>query len=119
MASRIPILQQGSILIASIQEELSDSDILEFQRKILERVVASRASGVILDVSSLDVIDSFGARTLGDIAKAIELRGARMVIVGIQPEVALSMVLLGLSLRDVTTSLDLDSGLAVLGRSVA
>lgn len=114
MAVRVPILQQGSYLIASIQEELSDNDILNLQNRILEKVVSRRSTGVIIDVSSLDVIDSFGTRTLAEIASAVQLRGARMVIVGIQPEVALAMVLLGLTLDTVTTTHDLDAGIAVL-----
>ena len=114
MAVRVPILQQGRILIASVQEELTDSDILDLQARILERVVKGRSTGVIIDVGALDVIDSFGTRTLSEIAGAVQLRGAKMVIVGIQPEVALSMVLLGLTLDTVTTTLDLDAGIAVL-----
>ena len=114
MAVRVPILRQGKYLIASIQEELTDSDILDLQNRILDQVVAQRSSGVIIDVGALEVIDSFGTRTLAEIASAVQLRGAKMVIVGIQPEVALSMVLLGLTLDTVTTTLDLDAGIAVL-----
>ncbi|OED49236.1 anti-anti-sigma factor [Rhodobacteraceae bacterium (ex Bugula neritina AB1)] len=114
MAVRVPILRQGSHLIASIQEELTDSDILNLQTRILDEVVKRQADGVIIDVGALDVIDSFGTRTLAEIAAAVQLRGAKMVIVGIQPEVALSMVLLGLTLDSVPTMLDLDAGIAEL-----
>ena len=114
MAIRVPILRQGLVLIASIQEALSDRDLLDLQSRILGEVVRIRATGVVIDVAALDVIDSFGTRTLSDIASAVQLRGARVVIVGIQPEVALAMVLLGLTLRTVPTALDLDAGLALL-----
>ena len=116
MATRVPILQQGSYLIASVQEALTDSEILDLRSRILDQVVEHRTTGVILDVGTLDVIDSFGTRTLAEIASAVQLRGARMVIVGIQPEVALSMVLLGLTLEKVPTALDLDAGIALLER---
>lgn len=102
------------MLIASVQEELSDSEILDLQARILDEVQRKSARKVIVDVSLMDVLDSFGTRTLSEIASAVELRGARMVIVGIQPEVAMSMVLLGLSLADVPTALDLDQGIAIL-----
>ncbi|WP_138466821.1 STAS domain-containing protein [Poseidonocella sp. HB161398] len=118
MAVRVPILRQGRTLIASFQDDLSDSDILSLQGRVLEDVIRHRATGVIFDVSALDVLDSFGTRTLSDIAAAVQLRGARMAIVGIQPEVAFSMVLLGLTLSDVPTALDLETGLALLARAV-
>lgn len=114
MTIRVPILRQGTKLIASIQEELSDSDIMELQTNILEQLIKTGATGVIVDVSAVEVLDSFGTRTLSEIAAAIRLRGAKMAIVGIQPEVAFSMVLLGLTLHDVPTALDLDRGLALL-----
>lgn len=116
MTTPVPILQTGTTLIASIQEELADNDILNMQCRILNMVVDRRSTGVIIDVSSLGVIDSFGARTLINIANAVKLRGGNMVIVGIQPEVALSMVLLGLTLDTVHTALDLDDGIATLTR---
>lgn len=101
-------------MIASIQEELSDSEILDLQDRILHELIRTRSSKVIIDVSAVTVLDSFGTRTLTEIASAVQLRGARMAIVGIQPEVALSMVLLGLTLRNVPTALDLDRGMALL-----
>lgn len=115
MGLQVPILSQGDMLIASVQEELSDSEIMDLQTRILEEVKRKSARKVVVDVSLLDVLDSFGTRTLSEIAAAVELRGARMVIVGIQPEVAMSMVLLGLSLTSVPTALNLDQGIALLG----
>lgn len=115
MTRRVPILKQGDLLIASIQGELSDSDIVDLQSRLLSEVIKVRARSVIVDVSALDVLDSFGTRMLSEIAASVQLRGARAVIVGIQPEVALSMVLLGLNLNNVTTALDLDQGRLLLG----
>lgn len=116
MPVNVPILRQGSVLIASIQEDLSDSDILNLQHRILEGVIKCRAHAVIVDVSAIGILDSFGTKTLTEIAYSVKLRGAQMVIVGIQPEVALSMVLLGLTLHDIPTALDLDHGLALIGQ---
>lgn len=115
MHIRVPILRQGRTLIVSIQDALSDSDLLNLQSRLLDQVFAVNATGVVIDVSALDVLDSFGTRTLSNIASAVQLRGAQTVLVGIQPEVALSMVLLGLSLPTIRTALDLDGGFAVLG----
>jgi rsbT antagonist protein RsbS len=110
----VPILKQGSYLIASIQAALSDKDLLHLRDALVERVGRYRARGVIVDVTALDVMDSFSTRTLRDIAHMIRLRGAETVIVGIQPEVAFAMVQLGLNLEGVVTTLDLEEGLAYL-----
>ncbi len=110
----IPILKQGSYLIASIQSAPTDSDWRELRRILVERVGKLRSRGVIVDVTVLDVMDSFAARTLREIAQTVKLRGAEPVIVGIQPDVAFSMVQLGLSLGDVETALDLEEGMLVL-----
>lgn len=115
---RVPILRQGPYLIASIQAALTDEDLLHLCQEVVERVGQYRSRGVILDVTVLDVMDSFAARTVRDLARAVRLRGAEMVIVGIQPEVAFSMVRLGLSLEGVGTALDLEDGLAVLNQCV-
>jgi rsbT antagonist protein RsbS len=112
----VPILKQGEFLIASIQSALSDNDLLALRDALVEKVVTLRIRGVIIDVTALDVLDSFASRTLRTIAEMMRLRGAETVIVGIQPEVAFSMVQLGLSLDGVTTVLDLEEGLAHLER---
>lgn len=114
MARRVPIISQEDLLIAAVQEELSDSDIQEMQNQILLAVGRLAATKVILDVSLLDVIDSFGTRMLSDIAASVALRGARIAIVGIRPEIAMSMVLLGLKLENVPTALNLDHGISIL-----
>jgi rsbT antagonist protein RsbS len=111
---RVSILTQGSCLIASIHTALDDGQLLRFQHDLIERIGTQRARGVIIDVAALDVLDSFGSRTLRDIARMSRLRGAETVIVGIAPELAMSMVRLGLDL-DLPTALDLEEGLAYLG----
>lgn len=111
---QVPILKQGSYLIASIQSVLSDADMLQLRDDLAARVGAYRARGVIIDVTVLDVIDSFATRTLRNIAHMLNLRGAETVIVGIQPDVAFAMVQLGLTIEGVGTALDLEEGLAFL-----
>jgi len=113
---RVSILSQGSYLIASIHTALDDGQLVRFQHDLVERIGSKRARGVIIDVAALDVLDSFGSRTLRDIARMSRLRGAETVIVGIAPELAVSMVRLGLHL-EMPTALDLEEGLAYL-RSV-
>ncbi len=110
----IPVLKQGRYLIGSIQSATLDADLLRLRDSLVEQVGRHRARGVIVDVTALDVMDSFACRTLSDIAHMIRLRGAKTVIVGIQPEVAFTMVQLGLTLQGVTTALDLEEGLAIL-----
>ena len=110
----VPILKEGHYLIASIQTALTDTDLQGLRDTLVTQVGRDRARGVIIDVTALDVMDSFAVRTLRDIAQMARLRGAETVIVGIQPEVALSMVELGLTLEGVDTALDLEEGLALL-----
>jgi rsbT antagonist protein RsbS len=110
----VPILKQSSFLIASIQSALSDADLIGLRDDLAELVGRHRARGVIIDVTALDVLDSFATRTLRAIAYMTKLRGAETVIVGIQPDVALAMVQLGLTLQDVPTALDLEEGLTFL-----
>lgn len=110
----IPILKQGPYLIASIQSAPTDSEWREMGKLLAERVGKQRSRGVVVDVTVLDVIDSFAARTLREIAQTVKLRGAEPVVVGIQPDVAFSMVQLGLTLGEVPTELDLEEGLATL-----
>ena len=110
----VPILKQGNYLIASIQSALTDADLMELRDGLVDRVGRFRSRGVIVDVTALDVMDSFAVRTLRDLAHTTGLRGAETVIVGIQPDVALAMVQLGLTLEDVLTALDLEEGLKLL-----
>src|SRR5258708_11443133 len=112
----VPGLKQGGYLIASVQSVLSDADLLQLRDDLAERVGQFRSRGVIIEVTVLDVIDSFAPRTLRAIAHMLKLRGAETVIVGIQPDVAFAMVQLGLTLEGVGTALDLEEGLAYLDR---
>jgi len=113
---QVPILKQGLYLIATIQSALTDADIVELRDALVEQVGKSRSRGVIIDVTALDVMDSFATGTLRDVAHMVRLRGAETVIVGIQPDVAFSMVHMGLTLEGVTTTLDLEEGLDYLNR---
>ncbi|HZC09505.1 MAG TPA: STAS domain-containing protein [Mycobacterium sp.] len=112
----VPILKQGPILIASVQAALTDSDTERLRYDLMERVSRYRAQGIIVDVTAIDVMDSFAARSLRTIAHMTRLRGADTVIVGLQPEVAFAMVQLGLMFDDMYTALDLEEGLALLNR---
>jgi rsbT antagonist protein RsbS len=113
----VPILKQGPYLIATIQSALTDADMIELRDALVERVGSNRSHGVIIDVTALDVMDSFATGTLQDVAHMVRLRGAETVIVGIQPDVAFAMVHMGLNLEGVATTLDLEEGLAYLDRS--
>lgn len=110
----VPILKQGDVLIASMQAALTDDALIQLRDDLSERIGTSRARAVIIDVTALDVLDSFATRTIRGIAYAARLRGAKTVVVGIQPEVAFAMVELGLSLEGVSTALDLEEGLAIV-----
>ena len=110
----VPILQQGDTLIASVVAAVTDDELLRLRDDLARRIGTVRAHGVVIDVTALDVLDSFATRTLRGIAYASKLRGANAVIVGIQPDVAFAMVQLGLEMEGVDTALDLDEGLALL-----
>lgn len=114
----VPILKQGTYLIATVQAAMSDADAQQLQDDLMERVSRFRAQGIIVDVTAIDVMDSYAARSLQTIAHMTRLRGADTVIVGLQPEVAFSMVQLGLAFDDIHTSLDLEDGLAFLDHQV-
>ena len=111
---RVPILKIGPVLIATVQGALTDSDLEALKNDLIERVGHDRARGVVLDVTVLDVVDSFATRMLRTISQSAKLRGARTVIVGVQPDVAFAMVELGLDFGDLETALDLEEGLALL-----
>ena len=114
---QVPILKQGSYLIATIQSALTDADIVQLRDALVGQVGRHRSRGVIIDVTALDVMDSFATGTLRDIAHMVRLRGAETVIVGIQPDVAFAMVHMGLTLEGVTTRLDGEEGLDHLNRN--
>ena len=115
----VSILRQGPYLIASIHTALDDTEMVRFQEDLIEQIGRYRSRGVIIDVAALDVLDSFGARTLRTIGEVARLRGAVTVIVGIQPDVAFAMVSLGMSTGTLVTALDLEEGLEYLDHRVA
>ena len=115
----VPILKQGAILIATVQAALTDSDTVRLRQDLMEHVSRFRAQGLIVDVTAIDVMDSYAARSLRTVAHMTRLRGASTVIVGLQPEVAFAMVQLGLAFDGMHTALDLEEGLALLNRQLA
>ena len=110
----VPILKQGDTLIATIIAALTDQELVAMRDQLAAKIGTVRARGVIIDVTALDVLDSFATRTLRAVAYIAKLRGANTVIVGIQPDVAFAMVQLGLALEGVETALDLEGGLDIL-----
>jgi rsbT antagonist protein RsbS len=111
---RASILKQDRILIASVQGSMTDADLVQLREELADGVRQHRSTGVVVDVTMLDVMDSFAVRTLRGIALMVKLLGAECVVVGIQPDVAFSMVQLGLTLEGTMTALDLEDGLDVL-----
>lgn len=114
--SRISILRQDRYLIASIHTALDDSELLRFEHDLITAVTKESSKGVIIDVSALDVLDSFATQALVDIGNMARLRGAATVVVGIGPEVAFATVLLGMRTGSLATALDLDDAFGYLDR---
>jgi rsbT antagonist protein RsbS len=112
----VAILRQGDYLIASIQSDLTDTQVVQLRDELTERVGHFRVRGIIVDVGALDVIDSFVARSLRAIALAAKLRGAETVVVGIQPDVAIAMVHFSLNLEPLRATLGVDEALTLLDR---
>ena len=117
--ARVPIIRLGDVLIASVQEDLTDHDAARLQEELNGLLERTGARGVLLDVSVLQIIDSFLGRLLHDIATGARLLGARTVVVGIQPAVAITLVELGLELKGVRTALNAERGLVLLQRMMA
>lgn len=115
---RIPILKIEHFLIASIQVALHDASAVQFKDDLLQRIYETKAQGLILDLTAVDVVDSFIGRLISDIASMAGLMGTRVVITGLQPAVAVTLVELGLELPNVLTALNLEKGLAMLRRQV-
>jgi rsbT antagonist protein RsbS len=112
----VPILRQGNVLIASVQSDLTDGQVLELRDALTRLVGTPRAVAVVIDVAGMDVIDSFTARSFRSIAEAARLRGARTFVVGIRPDVAIALVHFDVDLTPLETALDLDEALARLDR---
>lgn len=111
---RIPILKVEDVLIASIQVALHDASAVQFKDDLLEKIHDTKARGVIIDLTAIDVVDSFIGRMIADIAAMAGLMGARVVLTGLQPAVAITLVELGLELAGVLTALNLEKGLDVM-----
>lgn len=108
------VLKQGDILITSIQGELTDRDFSQLRDELIDKIGRDHAAGVLIDLSMLDILDSFGTRMLSGIVYATKLRGAKSIVVGIRPDVALSIVQLGLRFEDIPVAIDLEEGFALL-----
>ena len=117
MSERVPILQIGDILLVSIQTDLDDQSVLNLQDDLAARVVDSGAHGVVIDISAVEIVDSFVGRMLATIAAISRMLDAETVVVGMRPAVAITLVELGLSLGGVSTALNLDLGLRLLQRA--
>lgn len=115
---RIPILKLNDCLLVSIQWELDDQTALQFQEDLLKKIHETNARGVVIDLTSIDFIDSFIAKVLGDVVNMSKLMGAQVVVTGIQPAVAITLIELGIQLQDVHTALDLEKGLEKLRREL-
>jgi rsbT antagonist protein RsbS len=114
--AKVPILRIGGTLIATVQEELRDSDVIELQEELSSTLERAGAHAVLLDLTTVETIDSFLGRLLNDIAAEMRLLGAHTVIAGIQPAVALTLVELGLELKGVRTALNVEKAMRVLER---
>src|SRR5687767_5815837 len=117
--ARVPVIQLGDVLIATVQEDLRDSDALALQTDLSQQLERTHAQGVLIDVSVVEMVDSFLGRLLNDLAAGARLLGAHTVVVGIQPAVAITLVELGLELQGVRTALNPEKGLALLRRLLA
>jgi rsbT antagonist protein RsbS len=115
---RIPILKMGEFLLVSIQVDMHDRLAMALQEDLTERIVQSRAKGVLIDISALGIVDSFIGRMLGNIAGMARLLDAETVLVGMQPAVAITLVELGLSLNGIRTALNVERGMALLKSAV-
>ncbi|UOR10317.1 STAS domain-containing protein [Halobacillus amylolyticus] len=111
---RIPILKLHNYLLISIQIDLDDQTAIQFQEDLLSKIHESGATGVVIDLTSVDIVDSFIAKVLGDVVTMSDLMGAKVVLTGIQPAVAMTLIDLGIHLQDVPTALDLEQGLIKL-----
>jgi rsbT antagonist protein RsbS len=116
---RIPILKMGEYLLVTIQVDMHDRLALTLQDDLTDRIVRHRSRGVLIDISTLEMVDSFIGRMLGTIASMARLLDAETVVVGMQPSVAITLVELGLSLRGIRTALDVEKGMATLRDALA
>lgn len=115
---RIPILQMGNFLLVTIQVDMHDRLALTLQDDLTNRITQTQAHGVLIDISALEIVDSFIGRILGNIAKMSRVLDAQTVVVGMQPAVAITLVELGLSLTGISTALNVEKGMALLRSSL-
>ncbi|HKP84705.1 MAG TPA: STAS domain-containing protein [Blastocatellia bacterium] len=113
-AFKVPILKIGDVLLVSIQSDIDDRTVLELQERVLQQIERTNARAVLIDISLLEMVDSFTGRMLSDIASMASIMDAETVVVGMQPAVAITLVELGLELKGVSTALDVDDGLRIL-----
>jgi rsbT antagonist protein RsbS len=116
--ARVPIVRVGATLIATVQDQLCDSDVMLLQEELSATLERTGVHAVLLDLTTVQTVDSFLGRLLNDVAAEMRLLGAQTVIVGIQPAVAITLVELGLNLKGVTTALDVDKGMRLLQHSL-
>ncbi len=116
---KIPILRYADILVTSIQVDLTDEEALEFQSDVLQMAKKTDAKGAVIDITALDVVDSFMARVLNDTAEMVRLMGSEVVVCGMQPSVALTLTEMGRGLIGVETALNLEQGMNKLQRLIA
>ncbi|MFF7361847.1 STAS domain-containing protein [Streptomyces sp. NPDC008125] len=117
MSERVPVLKIGEVLLVSIQVDLEDQTVLDLQDDLAARIVATGASGVVIDITAVEIVDSFVGRMLASTAAISRMLDAETVVVGMRPAVAITLVELGLSLGGVRTALTLEKGLDILARS--
>lgn len=110
----IPILKVNNSLLVSIQEVLDDQTALKLQENLLQKIQSSNATGVVIDLSFVDLVDSFIAKILVDIVNMSDLMGAKVVLTGVQPPVAITLNEMGISMQNISTALDVDKGLESL-----
>ncbi|SFE35760.1 rsbT antagonist protein RsbS [Lentibacillus persicus] len=115
---RIPILKLHDYLLISIQTEIDDNTAIQFQEDLLDKIHTTGSTGVVIDLTSVEIIDSFIAKVLGDVVSMSDLMGAKVVLTGIQPAVAVTLIDLGVHLKNVPTALDLEQGLLKLHREL-
>ncbi|MEU6478099.1 STAS domain-containing protein [Streptomyces sp. NPDC047017] len=116
MTDRIPVLKIGEVLLVSIQTDLEDQMVMDLQEDLSNRIVATGAKGVVIDISALEIVDSFVGRMLATNASISRILGAETIVAGMRPAVAMTLVELGLSLKGVRTALNLERGLKLLRR---